>query len=76
MAQIVWTGRKTVDPDTLNPVYEVTVDGKRVGIRVSSEAETDRGQAAIRLAAEKKIRAALAAGNELKGISVTNADFQ
>ena len=41
MAQIVWTGRKTVDRDTLNPVYEVTVDGKRVGIRVSSEAEKD-----------------------------------
>lgn len=72
---IIWSDRETQDPDRFDIVTSVTVDGTRVVVKITTEANEDKGRDKCKAKAEEKLRAAAAASKLPKEITVSNNDF-
>jgi hypothetical protein len=73
--QVTWSEHPSIN-DANGLVFQVTVNGARLTVHISEEAEEDRGLVLCKAMAERRIRDAVTKGKLRQTLYVTARDFR
>lgn len=73
--QLIWSEPPSID-DANSLVFHVTVDGTKILVHITEEAEEDKGLAVCKAMAERRIRDAVTKGKPPKRLYVKTTDFR
>jgi hypothetical protein len=73
--QMIWSEHPSID-DANSLVFNVTVEGTKIVVHITEEAEEDKGLPVCKAMAERRIRDAITKGKLPKRLYVKATDFR